>query len=135
MCNLLSNLQEGVDKQYRLVETLLAKRQVAFQGRTVEASEEMGIYFLSDRHTNEILYVGRTTKGVISRLKDHWDGPTSSDLSNMLVSQWVVDSIAEGRRWIKDNVYVRWLNRNELDTCIRWAEHIAIAVLRPKLNK
>ena len=88
-----------------------------------------------DWHTNEILYVGQTKKGVKSHLRDHWDGPTSSDLSNRLVMEGLVGSVAEGRAWIKENVSIRWLTRHELGTCIKWAEHFAIAALRPKFNK
>ena len=81
--------------------------QVVFEGRTVELTDGMGIYMLSDRHTNEILYVGQTRKGVKSRLRDYWDGRTPSDLSNRLVMKGLVENVAEGRAWIKDNVSIR----------------------------
>ena len=32
-------------------------------------------------------------------------------------------------------VAIRWMAVNELETCIEWAEHFAIAVLRPTFNK
>ena len=114
---------------------LLARRQLLFQGRTVETPYESGIYLLSDRRTNEMLYVGQTRKGIKSRLKDHWDGATSSDLANRLVAEGVVQTISEGRSWMVDNVAIRWMTVNDLITCIKWAEHFAIAVLRPRFNK
>ena len=135
MSNLPSVVQENIDEQCRVVETLLAQQQVVFEGRTVKTTDDMGMYVFSDRHTNEILYVGQTRKGVKSRLRDHWDGPTSSDLSNRLVVKGLVGSVVEGRTWIKENVSIRWLSGDELGTCIKWAEHFAIATLRPRFNK
>ena len=90
---------------------------------------------MSDRRTNEFLHVGQTKKGIKSRLKDHWDGTTSSDLAKRLVIDGVVESIPEGREWMVDNVAVRWMTVDELDTSIQWAEHFVIAALRPMLNK
>ena len=119
MSSLPTHVQAHIDGQCRLVETLLAQRQVVFEGRTVETTEEMGIYLLADRHTGEILYIGQTRKGVKSCLRDHWDGPTSYDLSNKLVAEAVVNSIVEGRAWIKDHVSIRWLTGGKLDTCIK----------------
>ena len=126
-----SHIAEGVS----LVDALLACRQVPFQGRTVDAPDESGIYVISDWRTNELLYVGQTGKGIKSRLKDHWAGDASSDLAKRLVVEGVAENIPEGREWIVDNVAIRWLTANDLDTCIKWAEHFAIAVLRPKFNK
>ena len=34
-----------------------------------------------------------------------------------------------------ESVAIRWMAVNELETCIGWAEHFAIAVLRPTFNK
>ena len=47
----------------------------------------------SDRRTSKVLYVGRTKKGTRSRLRDHWDGATSSDLAKRLVVDMVVENI------------------------------------------
>ena len=69
------------------------------------------------------------------RLRDHWDGATSSDLAKRLVVDGMVENISEGRGWITENVAIRWMTANELDTCTRWAEQFAIAVLRPRFNK
>ena len=135
MSNLPSAVQENIHEQSRVVETLLGQHQIVFESRTVETTDEMGIYVFSNRHTNEILYVGQTRKGIQSRLKDHWDGPTSSDLSNRLVMEGLARNVAEGRAWIKENVSIRCLTGDELGTCIKWAEHFAIAALRPKFNK
>ena len=126
-----THIADGVS----LVDALLARRQVPFQGRTVEAPEVSGIYLFSDRRTNEFLYVGQTGKGIRSRLRDHWDGNASSDLAMRLVEDGVVENIPKGKEWIVDNIAVRWSTANELDTCLKWAEHFAIAVLRPRFNK
>lgn len=90
---------------------------------------------LSDYRTKEMLYLGQTQKGVRSRLKDHWDGITSSDFSKRLVVDGVVESVNEGRKWIRENVGIRWITSNELGMCIKWAEYFAIGVLRPRFNK
>jgi hypothetical protein len=118
-----------------MLEALLARRQVPFRGRTLETSDESGIYMFSDRRTNEALYVGQTKTGFKSRFRDHWDGFTSSDLSKRLMVDGVVESVPQGRNWIRDNVVIRWITDNELDMCLKWAEHFAIGVLRPKFNK
>ena len=131
----MTHLQIHIDEGRKLVETLLARRQVPFQSRTVEAPDESGIYTFSDRLTDEILYVGRTGQGIKSRLKDHWNGTTSSDLAKRIVVDGVANNIPEGREWISKNVAIRWMTVNEFDTCIKWAEYFAIAVLRPKFNK
>ena len=47
----------------------------------------------------------------------------------------MVRNKSEVREWIKNNVTIRWITINEFDTCTKWAEHFAIAVLRPKFNK
>ena len=131
----MTYLQIHTDEGRNPVETLLARRQVLFQNRTVEIPDKSGIYVFSDRRTNEILYVGRTGQGIKSRLKDHWNGTTSSDLAKRLVVDGVANNVFEGRKWISKNVAIRWMMVNEFDTCIKWAEYFAIAVLRPKFNK
>jgi hypothetical protein len=118
-----------------MLEALLARRQVPFRGRTLETSDESGIYMFSDRRTNEALYVGQTKTGFKSRFRDHWDGNASSDLTIRLVDDGVVESKAEGRNWIREKVSIRWIAADELGMCIKWAEHFAIGVLRPKFNK
>ena len=135
MGHLPTTIQIHIAEGVSLVNALLARRQVPFQGRTVEAPDESGIYVFSDRRTNELLYVGQTGIGIKSRLKAHWDGYASSDLAKRLVVDGVVENIPEGRKWIVDNIATRWMTANDLDTCIKWAEHFAIAVLRPKFNK
>lgn len=135
MTDLSTSVKMHIAEGRRLVETLLEQRMVHFQSRTVETPDESGIYVFSDRRTHEILYVGRTEKGIKSRLKDHWNGYTSSDLAQRLVVEGIVKNKHQGREWIRDNVAVRWMTINELDTGIKWAEYFAIAVLRPKFNK
>ena len=44
MSNLPSGVQENIDEQCRVVETLLAQQQIVFEGRTVETTDDMGIY-------------------------------------------------------------------------------------------
>ena len=135
MSHLSTDIQTHIAEGRRLVEALLAQQQVHFQGRTVNTPDESGIYVFSDRRTSKILYVGRTKKGIRSRLRDHWDGATSSDLAKRLVVDGMVENISEGRGWITENVAIRWMTANKLDTCTRWAEQFAIAVLRPRFNK
>ena len=135
MSHLSTNIETHIAEGHRLVEALLARRKVPFRGRTVETSDESGIYVFSDRRTNEMLYVGQIKKGVKSRLRDHWDGATSSDLSKRLMVDGVVESVSKGRKWIMDNVAIRWMTGNELGMCVKWAEHFTIAVLRPRFNK
>ena len=135
MSHLSTDIQTHIAEGRRLVEALLAQQQAHFQGRTVNTPDESGIYVFSDRRTSKILYVGRTKKGIRSRLRDHWDSATSSDLAKRLVLEGMVENISEGRGWITENVAIRWMTANELDTCARWAEQFAIAVLRPRFNK
>ena len=117
------------------MEVLLECSQVAFEGRTVEVPDEAGIYLFSSRRTDEMLYAGQTKKGIKSRLIDHWDGAASSDLARKLIMERVVENISESRAWIKNNVSVRWIVGDDLGDSVQWAEHFAIAVLRPKLNR
>ena len=135
MDKLSTKIQANIADGHRIVEALLSGQQALFPGPTVEVSDEGGIYAFSDRRTGEVLYVGQSTVGISSRMKDHWAGTASSDLARKLVTEGIVENIPEGREWIRDNVAVHWMTRNEFDTCIRWAEHFAIAVLRPKFNK
>ena len=135
MSNLSMAIRTHIAEGVSLVDALLARQQVPLRGRTVETPDEGGIYVFSDRRTNEFLYVGQTTKGIKSRLKDHWDGATASDLAKRLVIDGVAESVSEGREWMVDNVAIRWMTVNDLDTPIKWAEHFAIAVLRPRFNK
>ena len=135
LSDLSPNIQTHIAECVSLLEALLTRRQVHFQGRTVNASDEGGIYVFSDRRTNELLYVGQTRKGIKSRLKDHWDGATSSDLAKRLVMEGVVANISEGRGWMVDNVAIRWMTVSDLETCLNWAEHFAIGALRPRFNK
>ena len=135
MSHITPGIQAHIADGVSLVNALLARPQVPFQGRTIEAPDESGIYLFSDRRTNEHLYVGQTGKGIKSRLKDHWDGNASSDMTMRLVEDGVVENTPKGKEWIMHNVAVRWLKASELDTCLNWAEHFAIAVIRPKFNR
>ena len=135
MSNLSTPIRTHITEGISLVEALLAQQQVPLRGRTVETPDVGGIYLFSDRRTNEFLYVGQTTKGIRSRLKDHWDGATASDLAKRLVVDGVAESVSEGREWMVGNVAIRWMTVKDLETPIKWAEHFAIAALRPRFNK
>ena len=53
----------------------------------------------------------------------------------MLVLAGIAEDRTASRDWIRENVDVRWLTRDELGMEIKWAECFVIGALRPKLNK
>ena len=124
-----------IDDGARMLETLLARPQVAFQGRTARVPDQSGLYICSNWGTDDVLYVGRAMKSIQRRLRNHWDGAEPSDLARSLVVDQVVETVSEGRRWIKTNVAIHWMMDRELGICVRWAELFAIAVLRPTYNR
>ena len=135
MTGLPTSIEMRIAEGRKLVETVLERRTVNFESRTVETPDESGMYVFSHRRTHEILYVGQSAKGIKSRLREHWDGITASDLTGRLVAEGVAENKSQGREWIRNNVAIHWMTINEFDTPIKWVEYFAIAVLRPKFNK
>ena len=130
------DLQKNIDEGSAMVEKLLDKPGIPFTGGTIrEIPDESGIYVFSNLRTEETLYVGQSKKGLMSRMKDHWAGTTSSDLAKALLREGIAQSLIESRDWIRDKVAIRWLTYDELGMDIKFAEHFAIGALRPKLNK
>ena len=102
-----------------------------------EIPDESGIYLFSSRKTGEFLYVGKSEKGIRSRMKDHWGGtgPKSSDLADLLVENRIAKNVPESKDWIKGNVVIRWMMCEELGMDVELAESRVIQELRPNLNR
>lgn len=128
------NIQPNIDEATDMLKDMLERRPISFSAPTLNIPDKGGIYLFSNKHTNEPLYAGRSQKGIRSRLKDHWSGITSSDLSGKLVKEGLADDVRAGRRWIEKNVKVRWLTDDEFDMDIKFAEYFVIGVLRPPFN-
>ena len=130
------DIQESIAEGREVVEGLLIKEGIPFLGSTVvDLPDKGGVYLFSEQGTGKPLYVGQSELGLRSRMKDHWDGTTSSDLSRRLALEGVVRNRSDAKEWIRSNVVIRWVTRCELSMEIKWAEHFAIAVLRPDFNK
>lgn len=129
------NIQPNIDEATDMLKEMLDRCPISFSGRTLDIPNKGGIYVLSNKNTNEPLYVGCSQKGIQNRLTDHWAGNCSSDLVEKLVKECpLLKDKNEGKSWIEENVEVRWLTEDEFDMDIKFAEHFAIGVLRPPLN-
>lgn len=129
------DIQNRIEEGRAAVESLLLKESIPFLSPTVDQMpDKSGVYLFSEKRTGRFLYIGRS-EVLKNRMKDHWDGTTSSDLSRRLVKEGKVASVPSGREWIKDNVVIRWVTRDELNLEIKWAEYFAIGILRPDFNK
>ena len=134
------DIETNIDEGRTLVETLLAKLPVQVTGGNLDIPDESGIYVFSATSEEGFLYVGKSAKGIKSRVKDHWAGITGSDLSRNLYQNRRLGSLVDAREWIRKRVCIQYLTSNELerishDMNITLAEHFVIAVLRPTLNK
>ena len=134
------DIQANIGDGCTLVKTLLEKPPVRFTSGTLDIPDESGIYVFSATSEESFLYVGKSVKGVKSRVRDHWAGITGSDLSRNLYENRGFGSLADAREWIREKVCIQYLTSDELewishDMNITLAEHFVIAVLRPTLNK
>ena len=134
------DIQANIDEGRVLVKTLLEKPPVEFTRGSLDIPDESGIYAFSAKGEERFLYVGQSTKGLKSRMTDHWAGAGGADLSCKLRDKGKFGSLSDAKKWIRKNVCIQYLTSTELewishDLNITLAEHFAIAVLRPTLNK
>ena len=136
MLNIEKNIDEGRD----LVESLLLCPPVRFTSRSVDVPSESGVYALFESahcDIGNVLYVGESHKserGLRGRMEAHWDGNARSDLACELAKEGEGD-LGNAKKWIKENVVIRYIVKRDFDMDIKTAEHFIISVLRPKFNK
>ena len=132
----VGDLQKIATSYYvKMLKELLAKPRYSFaDASSQDVPQQVGVYVISDKRMNAIIYAGRTKNLKRRLLGDHRRGNIKgSQFRKALGRNYTLKSEDEITSYILKNCSFQFLPLEEFGEIVR-LEHFAIAILGPILN-